>query len=1634
MALLAGFSMTGCGPDPFFVPVMSISGVPDTGTTGIPLALSGTVNPGFANNRTIVWLVKEDPDDTGATVSGNELITQKGGIVTITAKIVNGKAAGEDFTQEFTIEFEAALSEFEARINSGPAAEYYLTLSETFDSAVDGDTITVLKNISSQAPITISGMTITLVSDGANVIQLEADGGNLFTVESGATLKLGGAASGELTLRGISTNDDALVFVNGGTLELNANAKITGNTNSGNGSTYGGGVYVDGGTFTMNGGSIEGNATDAGGGGVYVNAGSFNMKGGIIAGNQANMGGGVICRGSFEMSGGIIYGSSEAANIANTTQGLASGASLYVVGSGQAKYGGDYGTGFISLDPAGQYTDATLPEFEARIGSKNYISLQDAFDAADSTDTITVLKNITSPFTGYNLPAKSITLTSGTSPVTITLGSAGRLFTVGSGSTLKIQGASSTNTLTLKGRAGNNVSLINVSVGTLELAANAVITGNENTAGSGSGGGVNIDSGGKFRMSGGRIGGTTLAEQNSAAYGGGVCVTSGGCLFEMSGGTIIGNKATTNGGGVCVLNGSFMMSGGTIYGSNEGNNSNTAPAGNASLWVMAGGTAAYDGAYGAGTIVAAGNGIEYTLPGNVAQIGATPYRTLQDAFTAVGNNQTITVIKDITGQPPVTIPAGTKTINLVSDGTHGIQLGSTGSLFTVGSGITLRIGDSSSVSGGAASGALTLKGRTANSAALVTVDSGGNLLLADKASITGNTNSTGGIGNEGGGVNVKGTFTMSGGSISGNTSGYAGGVAVQEPGGIFTMSGGTISGNNANNGSGGGVNVSGIFTMSGGIIYGNEVKHGTNRNTATTVNSASLYINSGTSMTANYADDLGTDDIIPGTVARGTDATLPDYLVTVTISGTDKGYMTLAQAFSNDSIDDNQTATVTVLKPLTSQDPVPGIWGTGKNITLTGQPITLGSDGSLFTVGTGTFKVQNITLNGKNNNTNALITVNGGALDLAAGALITGNTNTSTTNFGGGVSVSGAGGTPLTMSGGRIEGNSAQYGGGVYFANTTGAFTMTSGFIGGTGAAGNKATSSFSDALGGGVFFNGQTFTMGNGAVIQGNSATAPFGNANGGGVYLSTASGTLTMNAGSSIKGNTSGNNGGGVYVNAGNLTISNGTIEGNTATTGSGGGVFFAGTTFSMSGTTAAIHGNSATNGGGAYIAGGTFTMSGGIIGGSGTARNSAANGGGVALAGGTVTMSGGTIEGNNASGNGGGAYVSAGTFTLSGGYIYGSDGTAYSPSGVPNTAPTNGGASLYVQGGTAQYGGTLPWTGYNILSGSIPGGTADTLPQSASKNLQNKIDALGGAGTIAIPAGTYTLDETIQINDNVTITTENGAEVTLERPAAMKDTLFYVNNAPGLTLTAGTGGKLTIKSTFDTLPLGDTYSPLIDVRQSNSPGLVLTDNVEIINTQAYVASGNVAVRIQTGGKFTMEGGRIEGFKYNGAVYVSGAGASDANFIMEGGIITNCASTQGYGGGVTIGSLGNFTMSGTAEISGNTSSSNGGGVSVNGTSGDFIMNGGTIRNNYVLNPVSCYGGGVYAVGNFTKNGGTIYGIDAGINDWNRITNSPNPYNAYAGQGYAVYCTTGPKWRDNTAGTGDNMKSAIAGTAGGWE
>jgi hypothetical protein len=260
----------------------------------------------------------------------------------------------------------------------------------------------------------------------------------------------------------------------------------------------------------------------------------------------------------------------------------------------------------------------------------------------------------------------------------------------------------------------------------------------------------------------------------------------------------------------------------------------------------------------------------------------------------------------------------------------------------------------------------------------------------------------------------------------------------------------------------------------------------------------------------------------------------------------------------------DETCPPMTLSPAAAKQFVISIRGNGHTVNPASSEY-LFTIGASFGAGPITLVLENITLQGRANNTASLVQVSrSGTLVLETGAVISGNSVTTTASAsGGGVSINSG---SFIMNGGEISGNSvtgsgqyvSAHGGGVYAGDP---FTMNGGKI-----SGNSATSNGISASGGGVHLFGGSFTM-NGGEISGNTAY------NGGGVYTRDP---FTMNGGE-ISGNTA-DNGGGVRLFVAPLTMNGGKISGNT-----GGGVYAQGT-FTMSG--GEISGNTGTYGSGVYV----------------------------------------------------------------------------------------------------------------------------------------------------------------------------------------------------------------------------------------------------------------------------------------------------------------------------------------------------------------------------------------------------------------------------------------------------------------
>ena len=166
-------------------------------------------------------------------------------------------------------------------------------------------------------------------------------GGGVYVYTSGTFTMDGGIIS----KNNAQSGGGVYVYQNG---SFNMKGGEIRNNQAANGSSgEGGGVYVYGGTFTMDGGTISGNTAIENGGGVYVNKNSFTMGDGTISGNTANAAGGGVYMysGSFTMTGGSITGNGAGRN----GNGVSIESSVSCQLSGKAKIAENTGNGTGNL-------------------------------------------------------------------------------------------------------------------------------------------------------------------------------------------------------------------------------------------------------------------------------------------------------------------------------------------------------------------------------------------------------------------------------------------------------------------------------------------------------------------------------------------------------------------------------------------------------------------------------------------------------------------------------------------------------------------------------------------------------------------------------------------------------------------------------------------------------------------------------------------------------------------------------------------------------------------------------------------------------------------------------------------------------------------------------------------------------------------------------------------------------------------------------------------------------------------------------------------------------------------------------------------------------------------------------------
>ena len=743
-----------------------------------------------------------------------------------------------------------------------------------------------------------------------------------------------------------------------------------------------------------------------------------------------------------------------------------------------------------------------------------------------------------------------------------------------------------------------------------------------------------------------------------------------------------------------------------------------------------------------------------------------------------------------------------------------------------------------------------------------------------------------------------GSFTMYGGTITGNhVNGNGGGVYVDGTNGSFTMYGGTIT-NNSATGSGGGVYVDGersSFTMYGGSITDNSATG--SGGGVYVVSSLGVFVDVGgnAQIVGNKADTNENSGICIYSSSSTSGSSSYKTKLTVKKLITDARIVIdneAPESYITDKSDGNYTLTGGVLTAPSHKPHY--LCGSSDNAGCTfGDCATTGkvdfkrwnSDNSLPTSGN-YYLTTNVKLSaGQTIKGDVTLCLNGYKIEAASGVTVNGTLTI----------------TDCVGSGSIVGVGKKQIGVNIQYNKGAGTLNLYSGTI-----------KNFEK----GVVNNG-TFNMYGGKLTQnsqGVSNTETF-NMHGG---------TITENSGSP--------NGAGVS-NSGSFTMSGGDITNNTTFQGTGIGY-----------------------GGGVYNSN-RFEMTGGTIKG-----NTAKECGGGVYNNNHFEMTGGTIEQNTAKNYGGGGGVYSGSNST---YIYGgriTNNEANSQSGGDVYAVPNNGVHLkgnITIGSYRSYG--LLTNTVHYIDGALDEGSKIRLSVPYDKR----------NGVLLSPSENYTIKDT-DLGKIFFTNTSAGYEAILKNGDVIltlphKHTLC--NKTSRLHTGAGHSGSCGESITFNEWTDAEAKKMYHDTAATaanclpNEGDWYLTNPVTL--TAPHVVDGGELNLCLNGNNVILNA--------EGAVFsVKNGGELNLTDCKSTGIITHADSKNGTGVSVEAG--GDGTAAGTfnlynGNITGNSNSDNGGGVSVL-SDGQFNMYGGTITENKAAT-----GGGVYFADNATVtiSGGTI-------------------------------------------------------------
>ena len=1453
-----------------------------------------------------------------------------------------------------------------ARIMDAAAAigeTKYATLPQALEAAQPSETVTLLRDVTLDAPIEIKypiTTPITLDLNGKTLtrgLTSPTENGHVIHITAARTLTIkdsSAAQTGRITGGNTTGNGGGILIGERGSLVLEG-GEISGNTAAGKGSGVYSGVYIANNAWPLvvRGGKIINNTSTN----LYLESGK------TISIHQAPADGtniGVTLadgEGVFaESTGGYNSGRLSAADV----KGFVSDNSAYAAGvkaDGKAYLGApvtvtfntagqapapaalSVPTGSLITRPeltvpsgmafSGWYkessftnkwnfnsdtVDAALTLYAkivdaepvAAIGTTNYNTVQDALDEAVSGDTVTLLKNVDIDETLHLATGKNITLDM--AEFRIAQDGSGRIIQIDGGLTLTGNG-----TLT-GGSSSDKGGAVYLYGGSLTLIS-GTITGNS----SGRGGAVYAENKAVFTMEGGTISGNNADSGGGAVYlniGGND--TASGSSFLLKGGTISGNTTAGTGGAVYANISTVTMEGGMISG-------NTASYGGAVYLRGSSGYASFtlkDGEISGNTATTGSGGAVYTNPnsefimegGTLSDNEAAQHGGAVYAANGTGNDYF-----------SFTMKGGT-----ISGNTAGGK----------GGALAFSYEGSAVIEGGTISG---------NSAG----ESGGGIYAHDV-----NNNS-----------NVPANpLTIRGGSITGNTvSGAANNVYV--PAGKYLSLADSLPA---------GTSI-GIIMENGRGVFG----QGQGENGKVNFNPADYFSADDSSYGVGFGSGLDNEKAVLGYKVsfdpNGGSGTMADLVASdpnvfyglpenqFTREGYAFGSWNTAVDGSGESYAATDMAKFPQSMTLYAQWLTVWQWVQAQldagvtSITLPGNA-TAGPDDQALTTKPGT--AVTINLNGftlDRGNPDYSTDFGGGVVRTNDGSVIVAKSNLTLTGpgtitggnkdgNGGGIRVEAGNltiGADVTISGNKASGS----GGGIYMNAAGSSLSLTIATVSGN-SAGN----------GGGICLDAASSASISGSTISGNTASD-----SGGGINAAAAVDSLSIDFGSLIENNIARTgDGGGIYSDAQNTTIGNfesmiavgsplsatdpTVIRGNAAQNrdfSDGGGIYTYSGSLKIDKFCVIENNSAALEGGGIYTgANSNFVMEGGSITG-----NSTGNGGGGVYAVKSFTMSGGSITGNSAVSEGGGVYAyTKNTFQLSGKVQINGNTIGDSPNNVYlyQNLMINVGGSL--EGASVGVHMSSP----RVFTSGLPGNGDNS---NFFSDYENYAVGLTGAGEATLTES-YTVRFDVG-SSGITAPADQilGSGVNVTEPTLSSEDWFYVE---------GWYKEATFQNKWDfatdTVSGNMTlYAKFLTVWQWVQHELDKGTTPITLPGDAAAGTSDGPLTIHSGTTIDLNGHNID------------RGLSDAAAVANGNVITangDLTLTDSAGGGTITG--GNNTGNGggivmnsgfltlwDVTISGNKSERHGGGIY-------FAVNGGYlwIEANAVIesNSARGSGGGIYA------------------------------------------------------------------------